>query len=91
MIIDSISAIVISILARIISLLPDPDLSILTFVSSSSTTVRDMLSSINFAIDIYSLGLVLTLCILTEITILGVHVSQWILANVSVGFYHPSK
>lgn len=91
MILDNIVALVLRILSGVISLFPIADNGVITFITSSATTAYNFLNSLNFVIDVYTLGLVLGICILMELTILGVHVVQWVLQNVSAGFYHPTK
>lgn len=91
MIIDSISNIVLQILSSIINLFPTANPDVITFITSNLTTIKNLLININFAIDIITLGKIIVWSMVLEITLLTVHLIQWILANVSVGFYKPTK
>jgi hypothetical protein len=91
MIFNVIVSLVVSLLNYLVGLLPSGDSAILAFLTSSLTAVRSLLISINFVIDVPTLGLLLGWFISIEIAILAFHVVQWVLQNVSAGFYHPTK
>ena len=91
MIFNSIMSFAISVITYLIGLFPTADPTVVTFISSSLTTVKTMLININFMIDIITLGKILVWSLVIEISMLTFHLIQWIVANVSVGFYHPTK
>ena len=91
MIWNSLLALVIVVVGYAASVFPEADPIIITFITSSLSTVRTWLTALNFVIDIPTLGTVLGFAILIEFAILSFHVIQWILQNVLVGLYHPTK
>jgi hypothetical protein len=88
---NSLLAPIIIIVGYAVSVFPEPDPTIITYITSSLTTVRSWLTALNFVIDIPTLGIILGFAILIEFTILGFHALQWILQNLTVGLFHPTK
>jgi hypothetical protein len=91
MIWNGIITFILGIFTYLVTFLPSVDSTVTVFITSSLSTVRTWLTALNFVIDIPTLGYMLGTAILIEFVILGFHVVQWVIANLSVGFYHPTK
>jgi hypothetical protein len=75
----------------IISFFPNADSNVVSFITSNLATLKTWLSAVNFFFDIPSLILIITYAFTIELSILTIHIVQWILKNVSLGFYKGTK
>jgi hypothetical protein len=91
MILDYLINWALSLITYVISLLPNADPAIVTFISSQLSTVKELLVTLNFGIDIVTFGQMLVWFLIIELALLLLHLTQWIIANVSLGIYKPTK
>ena len=85
MILEWLSDLILTIFTYVLSLFPDPDTAILTYIDSNVNNFKNYIAQTDWFFPVSSLFTVLGIVLSLELVFFAIRTVQWILAHVTLG------